>query len=376
VAHVGHIPASRPSLGVAEERAVARVLASGRLAGNGPEVEAFERQCAEWLGVEETVAVSSGTAALFLALSQYVRPGDRVVTSPLTFYATVEAILELGGTPVFADVNERGQMHPASAIELMRTTPKVAAVCPVHMYGDMVSVLPFADMAMKMGIGVVEDACQAHGAMDCGAYAGTLGDYGCLSFYATKHITTLGEGGLVICNKPDQAARIRAMRSHGMTDYHTHLMSGWNWRMPEAAAAVGRAQLARFPAIQERRRRQSNLIWDQIDDLPWLTTMRPDEGISHGFFWLPILLAEDVDRNAFAVHVQRHGVEIRHRYSEPVYHQPALVRAMGQGYVEEQQRRCPTAEALAPRIVGLPTCSQMTNDEAGRIVEAVRTFTP
>ena len=244
------IRSSIPNLGAKERKAVCRVLASGRLAGNGPEVQAFEEECAEWPGVAETAAVCSGTTALQLALSQFVRPGDVVITSPISFFATVEAIISLGAAPAFCDVTERGQMNAKLAIALMETMPKATAICPVHMYGDCVAVDRIAYAARRLNIGVVEDACQAHGAYIGERHAGTWGDYGCLSFYATKHITTLGEGGLVISRDPDRLQNIKAQRNHGMEGDNRHLVTGWNSRMSEAAAAVVRVQLAKFPEVE------------------------------------------------------------------------------------------------------------------------------
>ena len=371
------IRSSIPDLGAEEREAVRRVLASGRLAGNGPEVQAFEEECAEWLGVAETAAACSGTTALQLALSQFVRPGDVVITSPISFFATVEAIISLGAIPAFCDVNESGQMNAGLAIALMEMMPKATAICPVHMYGDCVAVDRIAYAAKRLNIGVVEDACQAHGAYIGERHAGTWGDYGCLSFYATKHITTLGEGGLVISRDPDRLQNIKAQRNHGMEGDNRHLVTGWNSRMSEAAAAVGRVQLAKFPEVEEKRRWQSYHIWTHIRESAYLDIPAPPANYRHGFFWLPVIMKAAELVHPFRQHLDRLGIETRCRYQEPLYRQPVLAKLFGPDpdYGDLWASVCPRAESLAPRMVGLPTKAPLSWIEIDRIIAAVMSFT-
>jgi len=376
------VPASRIVSPAGGAEAINRVLSSGRLSGNGPEVQAFEAACAEWLGVRDAVAVHSGTAALYLALSEYVRPGDRVITSPVSFFATVEAIMQAGAVPLFVDVNSRCQMDADAAVAAMRTEPGVTAICPVHMYGDMVDMTSITNCAAEMGIAVIEDACQGHGATyNCHA-AGSIGDLGCLSFYATKHVTTLGEGGLITVphghSGRGTAERLRARRSHGMTGYSTHLLTGANYRMSEAAAAYGIESLKEFPAIQAERVRASYGIWKAIavdgDDSPYYTIPMSGLDVAHGYFWLPLLMNNAHLAKAMREHLLGLGIETRQRYMVPMQRQPVVQRAYGRAFVEAADEATPTADAIVPRMIGLPTPARMTDVERERIVEGVLSF--
>ena len=374
------VPSSRIVPAARGVEAVDRVLASGTLSGNGSEVRAFEAECAEWLGARDAVAVCSGTSALYLALSEYVRPGDRVITSPISFFATVEAIMQAGAVPLFVDVNSRGQMDADAAVEAMRNEPGVTAICPVHMYGDMVDMDPITNCAAEMGIAVIEDACQGHGAAYKKNAAGTLGDLGCMSFYATKHVTTLGEGGLITIpyGHPGRgtAQRLRARRSHGMTGYSTHLLSGSNYRMSEAAAAYGREALAEFPAVQAERVRCSNGLWTAIghDSSPFYTIPRPGEDVTHGFFWLPLLMSNKELARQMRAHLLSCGIETRQRYTEPLQAQPVIRRAYGEEFVAAADAATPMARRVAAGMIGLPTPANMTQEEFDRIVNGVWGF--
>lgn len=373
------IQASCPMLGDDEREAVSRVLDSGRLGGNGPEVEAFERELASAFGAARAVAVSSGTAALFLALSQYVRPGDHVLTSPITFFATCEAIIACGAVPVFCDVDNAGQMDVDAAEAAICSNGKITAVCPVHMYGSMVDVRDLVAICAQHGLSVIEDACQAHGAhyVSTWQYAGTIGNYGAMSFYATKHITTLGEGGAIFCREDSPVDPLLSMRTHGMSGYDSHICHGWNWRMTEAAAAVGRVQLQRFvKGAQDSRREQCNAIIADIMGLEYLDVLAAPDGVQHGYFWLPVYIDDMAHAKGFKAHMREAGVEVRQRYTTPVYRQPIMRKAFGSEYVKAQVAECPNAERLMPRVFGLPTKASMTDEEVARIIHAVRSYRP
>src|SRR6266699_1994566 len=205
------------------DAAVQRVLASGRYIG-GPEVEGLEREFAEFCGVPHAVAVASGTDALrFALMTAGVGAGSEVITSPFTFIATTEAVTQAGASPVFVDVDpESLTLDPQRLAAAL--TPKTKAIVPVHLYGQTADMDPIMELARKRGLAVIEDACQAHGALYGGGAAGparaagTLGDAGCFSFYPTKNLGGCGEGGIVTTSRAEVAERVRRLGDHGQSE--------------------------------------------------------------------------------------------------------------------------------------------------------------
>src|SRR5882672_3551697 len=199
------------------DAAVVRVLASGQYVG-GPEVEALEREFAEFCGTPHAVAVGSGTDALRFALTAAgVGSQDEVVTSPMTFIATTEAISQAGGRPVFADVDSASYTLDPALVE-RALTPRTRAIVPVHLYGQTADMDPILDLAKRRGVAVVEDACQAHGAAYKGRLAGSMGAVSAFSFYPTKNLGACGEAGMVTTARSEIAARVRRLRDHGQSE--------------------------------------------------------------------------------------------------------------------------------------------------------------
>ena len=239
------------------DAAVGRVLASGRYIG-GPEVEGLEREFARFCGTEHAVAVGNGTDALrfaLLAAGVGGRKGedDEVITSPLTFIATTEAISQAGGKPVFVDIEPESFTLDASRVE-GAMTPRTVAILPVHLYGQAADMGPILEVARRRGLEVVEDACQAHGALYGGKRAGSLGDAGCFSFYPTKNLGGFGEGGMVTTSRADLAERVRRLRDHGQSEKYVHQEEGYNGRLDALQAAILRVKLRHLEVRNERRR--------------------------------------------------------------------------------------------------------------------------
>ena len=234
------IPIARPILGEDELAAVREVLASGMLA-QGPNVEAFEKAFARDLGRKHAIAVTNGTAALHVALLAHgIGPGREVVIPPLTFFATASTVLFCGARPVFVDIDRASyNMDPTKVVGAM--TRKTAAILPVHLYGQTAEMDPILEAAAERGIPVIEDAAQAAGAEYHGKRAGKLGATACFSFYPTKNMTT-GEGGMIVTDDDDVAAKSRLLRSHGEASKYQHVALGYNYRMTEIAAAIGLVQ--------------------------------------------------------------------------------------------------------------------------------------
>ncbi len=245
------------------DAAVTRVLASGRYVG-GPEIEGLEREFAAFCGVAHAVAVSSGTDALRFALMAAGLAGatnerPEVITSPLTFIATTEAISQAGGQPVFVDVDPDSLTLDPARLE-GALTRKTRAIVPVHLFGQTADMDPILDCAHRQGVAVIEDACQAHGALyagragGAGRPAGSLGDAGCFSFYPTKNLGACGEGGLLTTASADIADRVRRLRDHGQSEKYVHAEEGYNGRLDAVQAAILRVKLKRLATRNERRR--------------------------------------------------------------------------------------------------------------------------
>ncbi len=237
-----------------------RVLDSGRFV-LGPEVEAFEREIAAWIGVPHAIGVSNGSDALLLALQAVdVGPGDEVICPTFTFFATAGAVARLGGIPVFVDSAECCYNLRADQVAA-KIGPKTKAIIAVHLFGQCADMDPILKAAEKHGIPVIEDAAQALGAKDKGRQAGTMGTLGTFSFFPTKNLGTLGEGGLVTTADPDLAEKLRKLRVHGAKQKYFHEMIGGNFRLHELQAAFLRVKLKHLnPALEKRRLNAKNLI--------------------------------------------------------------------------------------------------------------------
>jgi dTDP-4-amino-4,6-dideoxygalactose transaminase len=235
--------------------AVERVLTAQHFIG-GPELDAFERESAAYLGAVACVGCASGTDALWLALAAAgVQPGDRVITSPFTFFASAGSITRCGATPVFADVDPATlNLCPTAVQKLLDAPQPVRAVMPVHLYGQCADMDAFAAMEKQHGVAIIEDAAQAFGAGWSGKKAGTFGKASTFSFYPTKNLSAYGEGGAVSTNDEDLAAHVRSLRNHGSRQRYYHEEIGWNSRLDALQAAILRVKLQHIDCWNQQRR--------------------------------------------------------------------------------------------------------------------------
>ena len=257
-----------------------RVLDSGRFV-LGPEVEAFEREIAAWIGVPHAIGVSNGSDALLLALQAVgVGPGDEVICPTYTFFATAGAVARLGGKPVFVDSAECCYNLRADQVAA-KIGPKTKAIIAVHLFGQCADMDPILTAAKKHGIPVIEDAAQALGAKDKGRQAGTMGTLGTFSFFPTKNLGTLGEGGLVTTKDASLAEKIRKLRVHGAKQKYFHELVGGNFRLHELQAAFLRVKLKYLDAaLKKRQENASRLI--QILRIKWSAVMSLDACVCQG----------------------------------------------------------------------------------------------
>jgi dTDP-4-amino-4,6-dideoxygalactose transaminase len=240
-----------------------RVLDSGRFV-LGPEVEAFEREIAAWIGVPHAIGVSNGSDALLLALQAVdVGPGDEVICPTFTFFATAGAVARLGGVPVFVDSAECCYNLRADQVAA-KIGPKTKAIIAVHLFGQCADMDPILTVAKKHGIPVIEDAAQALGAKDKGRQAGTMGTLGTFSFFPTKNLGTLGEGGLVTTADPDLAEKVRKLRVHGAKQKYFHELIGGNFRLHELQAAFLRVKLNHLNSALKKRQQNASTLAESL----------------------------------------------------------------------------------------------------------------
>lgn len=249
------------------DRAVLDTLESGQFI-LGPNVAAFEKEAAEYLGANHAVAVASGTDALHLALlAAGIGPGDEVITSTFTFIATAEAIRYVGATPVLVDIDSRTFNISPQLIE-EAVTPRTRAVIPVHIFGQPADLTAIMAICDRHNLLLIEDCAQSFGATAGGKKTGTFGSAGCYSFFPSKNLGCYGDGGLIVCASDDMAEKIRALRNHGSRERYHHSVIGFNSRLDEIQAAILRVKLRHIDEFNEGRRRvaglYSELLWDVV----------------------------------------------------------------------------------------------------------------
>ncbi|WP_280178843.1 DegT/DnrJ/EryC1/StrS family aminotransferase [Halorussus halobius] len=357
------IPIADPELGEREIERVRRVMESGALA-DGPEVRQFEEEFAEFCGTDRGVATCNGTAALHAALVALgVGPGDEVVTSPLSFVASANAVRLAGAEPVFADVDpETYTLDPDAVEALVRERDDVAALLPVHLYGLPAEMDHLLDVADDYDLAVIEDAAQAHGATYRGEPVGSLGDAACFSFYPTKNMTT-GEGGMITTDRGDVAERAASFVNHGRPPDggYDHVRVGHNFRLTSLAAAIGRVQLDRLPGYNAARRANAASLTDALADAPVATPTEPDDR-RHVYHQYTVRAD---DRDGLAAHLEEVGVGTGVYYPTPIHAQPCY---------EGASPDAPAAERAAERVLSLPVHPNLSEQDLRTIATAITEY--
>jgi dTDP-4-amino-4,6-dideoxygalactose transaminase len=338
-----------------------RVLDSGRFV-SGDEVEALEDALAEYVGARQAVAVGSGTAALILTLmAAGIGPGDEVILPANTFFATAEAVVATGATPVLADVDPTtASIDPAAVATLV--TDRTAAVVAVHLYGCPADTEALRAVTGSRKLLLVEDAAQAMGASRDGRMVGALGDAAAFSFFPTKILGALGEGGAVTTDDPALAERVRLLRSHGEAVKNVHQMMGFNERLDEIQAALLLVKLTHLEADLAQRREVVDHYQDLlsgVERIEMLTTPPGARSVYH------LMVVKVLQRDRVLADLQGMGVGAGVHYPTPVHRQPAWSR-LGLGPVD-----LPHAEALAGSVLSLPLYSQMSSAQVERCVTAL-----
>ncbi|HEY1350274.1 MAG TPA: DegT/DnrJ/EryC1/StrS family aminotransferase [Ktedonobacteraceae bacterium] len=354
-----------PVLGEEEAAAVLQVLRGGQLA-QGEQVALFEREFARLCQVRYAIAVSSGTAALHLALLAHgIGPGDEVLTSAFTFAATANALLFVGAIPVFVDITpETYTLNPARLEAAL--TPRTRAILPVHLYGHPARMREIMQLAGRYHLAVIEDACQAHAAMIDGQAVGSFGT-GCFSFYPTKNMTT-GEGGMVTTDDEDIAQRVRVLRNQGQVRRYVQTALGHNMRMTELQAAIGRAQLAKLAHFTRQRIANARFLDAGLRGA--VATPQVQAGCRHVYHQYTIRVPGQ--RDAWVARLGECGIETGVYYPRPVYAQPFYRASPGRyRLAAPAQGGLPVTEAAARQVLSLPVHPALSQEDLASVVANV-----
>lgn len=357
-----------PHIGDEEINEVARVLRSGGLA-QGPEVAAFESEFAAYIGGGQAVAVNSGTSALHIALlSLGIGPGDEVIVPSFTFAASANSIRLVGATPVFVDIEPNTFcLDPSKVRESV--TPRTRAIMPVHLYGHPADMTAIRAIAEEHNLFVIEDAAQAHGARWDGQPVGLLGDAACFSFYPTKNMTS-GEGGMILFQDTSHERMARLLRNQGMERRYDNEVVGFNLRMTDIHAAIGRVQLRRLPNWNVARIENAAQLTERIEG-PVTPTVLPNA--THVFHQYTVKVPSEI-RDQFVELVQQRGVGCGVYYPTPVHRLPSF--GLCERCVIKNDGRCdmlPVTEQIASECVSLPVHPALTDQDIDTIVDVVNT---
>jgi dTDP-4-amino-4,6-dideoxygalactose transaminase/protein-tyrosine-phosphatase len=359
------VPLAMVAMGAEEEDAVLGVLRSGNLAG-GARVEELECSFARAHEAAHAVAVSSGTAALVAALRAHdIGAGDEVITSPLTFVATLNAILEVGATARFADIGDDLTLDPSAVAALV--TPRTKVVMPVHLYGLPAPMPRIRAIAREHGLVIIEDAAQAHGARVARAPVGSSGT-ATFSLYATKNITC-GEGGIVTTDDDRIAARLRLLRNHGMRERYDYSLPGYNYRLTDLQAAIATVQLARLSRIGAARCRNATVLSGGLAGLRGLVLPAAPADRLHAWHQYTVQVTQDarMDRDQLRKCLDVAGIDARPYYPKLVHDYPCYL-----DHPQVVSDETPRARRAVGQVLSLPVHPGLTDADIGRIVSCVR----
>jgi dTDP-4-amino-4,6-dideoxygalactose transaminase len=339
---------------------IARVLASGRYV-LGEELERFEAAFAAWCGATDAVGVANGTDAIAIALQAVgVRPGDEVITAANTCVPTVVGIESCGAVPVLVDAHPSTRTLDPGRVEAA-ITPRTRALLPVHLYGRVAELDPLIEIAAAHDLPLVEDCAQAHGAEWRGRRAGTLGAVAAFSFYPTKNLGALGDGGAVVTSDRDVAGRARLLRNYGERERFVHVLRGRNSRLDVLQAALLAAKLPHLESWLERREAIASRYTLALAG----TEVRPPAPFPEGRHAYHLYVVEASERDRFRALLLEAGVETAVHYPRPIHQQPAY-RELG------LDRDLAVSERLAETVVSLPIYPELTDDEVERVSAAAR----
>lgn len=354
------------------DSAIARVIESGQFI-LGPEVEAFEREVAQYLGVKHAIGVASGTDALWLALkAAHIGPGDSVIVPSFTFFATAGAVCNVGATPIFADIDPQTfNIAPDFVHNLLESNAQIRertkAIIPVHLYGQPAEMDEILQIARRYNLTVIEDAAQAIGAKYKDRTVGTLGHLGCFSFFPTKNLGAYGDGGLVVTNDDALAERVRMLRVHGSKPKYYHHLVGTNSRLDALQAAILRVKLAHLDEWTRARQQiaaQYDQALSQIDGLI-IPYKAPDRTHIYHQYTVRVLGGR---RDALQKFLKEHGIGTEIYYPLPLHLQPCFA------HLSYKEGQLPESERASRDVLSLPIFPELQDENINFIINTVRMF--
>jgi dTDP-4-amino-4,6-dideoxygalactose transaminase len=333
----------------------------------GPAVEEFEKAAADYCGAKESIGVTSGSDALIIALmAEGIGPGDKVITTPFTFFATAGAIWRVGAIPVFVDIEEDGfNIDPDQVAEAAKQDG-VKAVIPVHLFGQCADMDPIMEIAEKHGLIVIEDAAQAIGSEFKGKRAGSMGHYGCFSFFPSKNLGCMGDGGLVICNDEEKAEKLRIFRNHGSKPKYYHRFVGGNFRIDAMQAAVLSVKLPCLDSWTQSRQKNAADYRSLFADAGIQGLTPPPElpGRRHIYNQFTLRIKDGKrDRVLKSLHEKNIGCEVY--YPVPLHLQECFAEL---GHKEGDM---PKSEIAAGEVISIPIFPELTDEEKKYVVDAL-----
>ena len=329
----------------------------------GKEVEQFEQEFAAFNSARHAIGVGSGTEALHMGLrAMDIGPGDEVITTAHTAVATASAIVLSGATPVFVDI-ERDYFTIAPYQIESAITPKTKAIIPIHIYGQPANMTAVMEIAQKHGLKVIEDCAQAHGAKYNGKRVGSIGDVGCFSFYPTKNLGSIGDGGALVTNDDSLAQKIKLFREYGWEERYISTKEGWNSRLDEVQAAILRIKLRKLDSNNDRRRKLADNYKKELVGLPLeLPIVR--EGATHVYH---LFVIKTDQRDILREYFQKNGIQTTIQYPVPIHHQQFYVDLLG-------KTSLPVTEKMASKILSLPMYPELEEADQKQVINVLHNF--
>ncbi len=361
------IPAANPRAQYLSHKTEIDVAIAAALDGNryilGPQTQAFEQEFAAYLGVHYASGVGSGTEALHVAIRACgLGPGDQIITVAHTAVATVAAIELAGATPVLVDIDPFTYTLDPGKIEAA-LTPRTKAVIPVHIYGGAADLNPIVEFARRYNLKVIEDCAQAHGTRYADRVVGSYGDVACFSFYPTKNLGAIGDGGLVATNDPLIAENLNLLRQYGWRERYVSEVAGWNTRLDELQAAILRVKLRHLDEDNDKRRKLAAIYDEQLAGVVTL----PIEAVNSRHVY-HLYVIRHPQRAALMEFLRERGIGTAIHYPLPIHLQPAYCGRLGEA------GSLPETERAAQEIISLPMYPELSADEVRTVTQAIREF--
>jgi dTDP-4-amino-4,6-dideoxygalactose transaminase len=359
------IPLSKPYVDQEIKDRVLEVIDSGQYI-LGEQCREFEKEFAQFIGVKHAILTSSGTSAIFLCLKALgIGMGDGVLVPSLTAFPTIEPILHVGAKPIFIDVDDTFTMDSKYIEAILSVNArKVKCIMPVHLYGHPADMDSILDIAKYHGFYVVEDCCQAPGARYKGKRVGSIGIAGCFSFYPSKNLTVLGDGGMITTSDEDLANTCRMLRDHGRREKYKHEIVGYNMRFNEIQASVGRIQLRKLDSFNEWRRRIAGWYDEGLEGTPVITPKSMDwaEPVYH------LYVIRTPERDKLSQFLKEKGIQTGIHYPIPSHKQKAI-----SNYYDSWCKLTKTEE-FVDKILSLPMYPELEKDKVDYICESIKEF--